>query len=63
MIQECQIKRRVLLAVRAIACTELRISLRNLTGYYLDTYEVMFFVSLSSQVTKQIHAVSEVLGI
>ena len=63
VIQECEIGTRVLLAVRAIACPELRIDLRNLTGYYLHTYEVMFLVSLSSQITKQMHAVSEVLGI
>lgn len=63
VIQKCEIRRRVLLAVRAIACPELRIDLRNLTGYYLHTHEVMFLVSLSSQITKQMHAVSEVLGI
>lgn len=63
VIQECEIRRRVRLAVRAIACPYLRIDLRDLAGCYLHTYEVMFLMSLSSQKTQQIHAVSEDLGI
>lgn len=49
VIQECEIRRRVRLSVRAIDCPELRIDLRPY-GLLLIQYEVMFLVSLSSQI-------------
>lgn len=58
VIQECDIRRRVPIPVRAIACPELRMDL-NLTSCYLHTTQSDVLVSLSSQITKQNHSVSE----
>jgi hypothetical protein len=35
VIQECEIRRRVHLSIRAVACPKLRSDLRDLTGCYL----------------------------